>query len=569
MIPTLQKAAILSVATVVLALLPAGLQAQEGSSPGNSGEDKKQFCSVEGTVVRKGTDEPLSKARIVLSPQNSSVGHPFTAITGTDGRFSIDGITPGRYEMYAERSGYGSKSYGVDEQSAILTLTVGHSIKDLIFRLERNAAISGRVVDENGTPAQGISVEAVERYTSHGKVSVSGSGSAETNDLGEYRIFDLRPGCYYIRATVNAGGTQTWPDGFALVGSILGSIDGYVPSFYGGSADISRATAVDVKSGDEVSGVDLSLTQERSYRMTGQVVNGVTGSPAAGAKIIVVDRDDPNSISDRRMTDANGKSGSFELRGLTPGNYLVYGQESEGQTQLAGVEDVAVVDADVTSIRVILMRGIDIPGKMTFVGTMSPSRDFDVYLHPTGSETLSKRGGESAIKPDGTFTLQNVFGGAYEVEVVSGCDVCYLKSATYNGVDVLSSRLQVSSAGGVGLLELVYSSNSGTVDGVVARDDGLPAVGANVVLVPDAPRRDRTSLYASGTTDQYGRFSIPGVTPGKYKAFAWKKLADNDPEDPEFLRPFEAKGERVSIAENGKQTIQLKLLAGDGGTPEK
>ncbi len=74
---------------------------------------------------------------------------------------------------------------------------------------------------------------------------------------------------------------------------------------------------------------------------------------------------------------------------------------------------------------------------------------------------------------------------------MSECEDCYLKSARLNGVDLLDKGLQV--AGAVSQpLELVYSSRGGTLDGTVAKDDGLPAVGATVVLVPEVSRREWT-----------------------------------------------------------------------------
>ncbi len=570
MIPTLHKAAILSVATVVLALLPPPLHSQERSSPANWTEDSNQLGVIEGAVVRAGTNEPLSKARIVLRPENGSPGHSQAAVTGIDGRFSIDGITAGRYDIYVERAGYLSKSFGEDDtgqQSAILAIAAGQRITDMVFRLARCAAISGRVLDDDGEPAQGISVEVLERGRYRGKVSVRSAGRADTNDRGDYRVFDLYPGRYYVRVSPSSGGTTSWPDGFTLDSSILKSLGGYVPTFYGGSLEVSRATAIDLKAGDDIDGVDVSMIRNRSYTVRGAVLNGVTAGPALGAEVVAVRRDDSESSEERQSGTADRKEGLFELKGLVPGSYSIFAQDSQAEDRLAGIEEIEVVNADVNSVRIVINRGVDILGRLSLTGKTTPSKPLTVFLQSMGSEPLVSTGGQAVVKPNGTFVVQDVFDGSYEVGVFSDCNVCYLKSATFNGVDVLDTGFKVASSPGV--LELQYSSNSGTVDGVVARDDGLPAVGANVVLVPDAPRRDRTSLYASGTTDQYGRFSMPGVAPGKYKAFAWKKLADSDPEDPEFLRPFEAKGESVSIAENGKQTIQLKLLAGDGGTPEK
>jgi hypothetical protein len=84
------------------------------------------------------------------------------------------------------------------------------------------------------------------------------------------------------------------------------------------------------------------------------------------------------------------------------------------------------------------------------------------------------------------------------------------------------------------------------------------------------PRERRIATrFKEGTTDQYGHFTIRGVAPGKYKAFAFATAPGfDDFTDPEFMRPLESKDESVSVEENGKQTLQLKLMS-DSDSPSK
>jgi hypothetical protein len=112
-----------------------------------------------------------------------------------------------------------------------------------------------------------------------------------------------------------------------------------------------------------------------------------------------------------------------------------------------------------------------------------------------------------------------------------------------------------------GTIDIVYSILTGTVSGAVTCDEGLPAAGAFVVLVPDPPYRGTFGRYRTGSTDQYGAFVIDGVPPGNYKAFAWDKMDGSEYEDPEFLKAFEDKGESADIEASSKTTTQLKLLS--------
>ena len=90
--------------------------------------------------------------------------------------------------------------------------------------------------------------------------------------------------------------------------------------------------------------------------------------------------------------------------------------------------------------------------------------------------------------------------------------------------------------------------------------DGLPAAGVQVVLVPEEARRTIHRLYKSGTTDQYGRFDLRGIPPGDYKLFSWEEVEPGAWEDPEFLRPFEAKGETAIAKEGEQQTVNITAI---------
>ncbi|MGB0037155.1 MAG: hypothetical protein WBP79_16935, partial [Candidatus Acidiferrales bacterium] len=127
-------------------------------------------------------------------------------------------------------------------------------------------------------------------------------------------------------------------------------------------------------------------------------------------------------------------------------------------------------------------------------------------------------------------------------------------------VDLLENGVQVSSGSGPSSIDLVFSSHPGSVDGVVTKDDGLPAPGSFVVLIPDSLVRRTPASYFTATTDQYGRFTISAVVPRKYKAFAWDRDPDGAYEDPEFLKPFQQKAQAFNIGESEKKSLELHLI---------
>jgi hypothetical protein len=64
-------------------------------------------------------------------------------------------------------------------------------------------------------------------------------------------------------------------------------------------------------------------------------------------------------------------------------------------------------------------------------------------------------------------------------------------------------------------------------------------------------------LYKSQSTDQYGRFDLRGIAPGDYKLFTWDEVEEGAWEDPDFLKPFEEKGEKVSVQEGDSKSVNL------------
>src|SRR5208282_2299480 len=163
-----------------------------------------------------------------------------------------------------------------------------------------------------------------------------------------------------------------------------------------------------------------------------------------------------------------------------------------------------------------------------------------------------------AIKPDGTFQFKNVPGGSYRpvVHLYGPVVNFFLKSARHGSTAITDAGFTVQ-AGTDLSLELTMSSRVARLSGVVLDANSLPAFGATVVLIPNPPQRGAVEKYKSATTDQNGKFTMTGLTPGDYKVFSWDFVEESEGEydddwfDPEWLKPYEAKGESVHLEESG------------------
>ena len=75
-----------------------------------------------------------------------------------------------------------------------------------------------------------------------------------------------------------------------------------------------------------------------------------------------------------------------------------------------------------------------------------------------------------------------------------------------------------------GRLDITVGLDSGFVDANVVDLRNDPVEGVTVVLVPTDPRRKRSDLYKSETSNESGGVRFDGVAPGDYKVFAWKDV---------------------------------------------
>jgi Carboxypeptidase regulatory-like domain len=200
------------------------------------------------------------------------------------------GIAPGSYDLTVDHDGYIPRSYGEDSEgkgAAILTLSAAQEMPDLLFRLQKCAVISGRILDEDGDPVRNAIVVVMRRRSRHGLVTTNGLSSAQTNDLGEYRVFDLQPGQYCVRVTLGdmermqmSVGDQKNAESGAK------AANNYVPTYYPNVVDVSRASVIELKSGDELSSIDIMLTRNRTYKIRGHITDLVGDNGQYGISAI-------------------------------------------------------------------------------------------------------------------------------------------------------------------------------------------------------------------------------------------------------------------------------------------
>ncbi len=521
--------------------------------------------AVEGQVVSAATGEPLRKARLMLRrTTNTSRGSmPYSGATDNGGRFVFPQVEPGTYRLSADRNGYVRGEYGARDPNHAgtdITVGAGQNVKDVMVRLVPQAVVTGRVLDEDGEPAANASVS-VLRYTySRGQRQLVPVDSANTDDRGEYRIYALAPGKYYVRASFRGPGGGppfSGPPG-APVPTTPESEETYVPVYYPNALDPSGAALVDAPAGGVVRGIDMALARSRTVHLSGRVLENGTRPAGRGTRVSLVPRGN-TAMSGRAPMAFLDSAGRFVIRGVSPGPYTLAADRYEDEQRYSARVPVDVGSASIDNLALQLAPAIELQGIVRVEGAADTKLSgIRVGLQSrTADMRYSGRDSGGRVNDSGAFALGNIAPDTYTLTLSGMPAGAYLKSVRLGTEDALAA---VNVTRGAAPLEIVISSAAGQVDGTVQDAKQQPAAGATVVAVPDSARRGLPFFYKSASTDQTGRFSLTGLAPGEYKLFAWQEVESGAWQDPEFLRPVENKGESVSVKESGKESVQLKLL---------
>jgi uncharacterized GH25 family protein len=565
-------------------------------------------CAIAGRVINSLTKESVKRANVILVPRGQSVGgeaviagdeadllqrdsSATSATTDQDGRFSFEKIPPGKYIIQVQRTGMTSKNArGRWRIGTQVSLDPAQEIRDLVLPLVPASAIAGRVLDQTGEPMPNAKVAAL-RYAYNGGPHrrLTPVGDAQTNDLGEYRIFGLAPGSYYL--SVSTGAAEEDPTAIpqpAASGPTKPRLR-YPVTYYPGVINSDDAAPLRLAAGSEAH-ADFSLSAARSYRITGHV----RGLRSAASKTVSKTRTPYGDMRAMLMlvSLANGGNGpeasarvgadsdSFEIRDVLPGKYVLVAyptSPSSDDDKMTTPQQFAMapltVTGDMSNVELTMesIGGGEIHGRVTCdCGPMDKLDRLAVQFQPLNwreadedtPEIAQAAGGYGEVSKDGTVKAQLMGRGNVRVLVTAngsndGLEDYYTKSVTLGGRDVTYTGFSTASAR-TAPIEIIISKDGARLVGQAVNAKDAPVPNATVVLVPEQSHRDQMDAYASTKSDQKGHFDFRGVRPGNYTVYAWEDLAEEDGAYyyDDFLKQY--KGESVRLQSKDQQSISVK-----------
>lgn len=563
--------------------------------PGRDRELKTGTGQIRGRVFALDSGDPIRRAQVRISGQDILSK---AALTDADGRFEFRDLPAGRFTLQASKSGFVTVGFGQTrpyESGRPIELADKQVLENSDIAIPRGSVIAGRILDEFGEPMPDVSVTALRQSWSNGRrrlVPASGR-MAQTNDLGQFRLFGLPPGDYYVSATIRGammemmGAELMAVRGGGGVGSPSASTpaSGYAPTYYPGTSNVGEAQKITLIAGQEHQGADFSLMPVRLAKITGIVI-GSDGKPLSGAMVNVSPRErSATMLFSGTSGGRTNQDGAFSINGVAPGDYqlqansvqvitadegggrMVFtmrtGPGGSGPNAESGSLPVSVAGEDISNVVLVTSKGGRATGRVTFEDGAKPPNlgSIRISAPSTDSDAMMAGGAFGRVEPDGSFELTGL-SGTRLIRAVGLPAGWTLESVRLNGTDITDAGAEFKAGDVVSGLEVVFTRRATMVSGGVSDGGGSPLKDYTVVIFADDPELWRLPMtrWVTGTRpDQEGRFKVQNLPPGSYHAVAVEYLPQGEWGDPDLLERLKDKGKRFSLGEGGNELLDLKL----------
>ncbi len=584
-------------------IVPIGLWAQSSASP-QGAQNLPKPGRIEGRVYNAITNEPVRKATVTIAstgnaPQQNGAGigagtgagigaGPFggggpgggsrlSVTTDAEGKFLFEGVSPGNYRVTAEKAGFvrmggfggpgGPFGGGGGALGSTLRVTEGGAIGDFRLKLMPQGILSGKVLDEDGEPFGQVRVTAMEWNYTRDAARLQPVGTAETDELGSFRISNLSPGRYYL-AVEKAGG-------FAGRGGLRGAARGaaqqaplvkgtetfaYTRTYYPGVEEIGQAERIPVQAGQEMSGLSLTLRKSRVFSVSGTVL-GIEGD---GRQFVQLSRAGSNDSMPGPMGGGmmgRVTEGRFTINNVAPGNYTIrVGGMADRRARVVARGEVNISNDNVSNVSLGAVSPGAVKGRVRLDGNVPNANLQSLRLELRSLESGGFGGGglNLPLAADGSFAVADLSPELYAVNLAAERLGLYVKSVAVNGQDIRQRGLDLR-AGGTLEVDLLLSPKVASVNGGVKMEEGAEAGSVLVVKEPYDPRQPGVKILRASVGSD-GTFSVANLEPGNYRVLAVEEVDTKTMYDPEWLAAHQAETVTVEVGEGATKAVSLRQI---------
>ena len=479
---------------------------------------------IRGTVRSGPDDAPIARARVMATAD--VLPEPRVTLSGADGKYALADLPAGSYIVSVTRTGYAPQTWG---QARALTgtpigLGSGQQLASVDFTLVAGASIVGRILDEDGSPFAGADVDALVTRFQGGGDTLFSVATVQTDDRGEFRLFGLAPGRYFVSAADPAFRNVSTPKG----------VQHYSPTYYPGVALADQARAIVIAAPTDSPRIEFRLKLVPPANVGGLLVAAdgkrlmsgvITMSPADSEGVPVAPPEQPSIRADGRFTFAGVAPGRYQIRAR--------GQTDGTGSALFGSYSVEVAGADIEGLKVTLRPGAVLEGSLA-IEHRRGSKTPDFTTLRVRAPFLDGNGfGDSLtglVQPDGSFALRGIMKGTHQIVVEGLRPPWVVKSMIYQGADITDTPIDATESQSMRDVRVTITDAASEVTGTVTNARRGAVADAGVLVFARVPlfwmRTNRRMRVAY--TDTTGRFSVTGLPAGEYVAVASPVVDEGD-----------------------------------------
>jgi protocatechuate 3,4-dioxygenase beta subunit len=517
-----------------------------------------------------------------VSFTNIAMARPRTATTDSQGVFEFTGLPAGTYRLRVSAGQYSAAylpmEYGAKKPSGPGSFDPGTSIQlgdgerfdKAVVALPKGAVITGRVSDDNGDAMARVQVYTM--FVAPGAARPQRMGSnAQTDDLGQFRLYGLMPGEYIVVAEAQR---NTFVQPNAPPETEEEKI-GFMTTYYPGTPDEGGAQRVRTRAGGETPGIEIRMATGRLFRISGMITDsqGRTSNRITGS---MFRRSASGGMSSFGFsTDEQGR---FQMRNIPPGEYRLVARARPMGPEVPQNEPGEVgsmtltVASDLDGVMLATAPGATITGDVVFEqgapqiqpGQNAPMIRVNAQMGDPENNMGMPGPQPATVTAENTFTLKGMTG---EFLLRGNAPGQFLKRVMLGAEDITDTPREFKTGDKV---TLVMTSRASTVEGNVTDAAGKPVTDAALIIFSDdkaAWRMNSVRTRRSSINPTTGQYRATGLLPGRYYIIATTRerlMVPSMNVDSSFFEQLTKDATTFVVGEDEQRQVDLKLVVPTG-----